>query len=235
MKHSFRWNRAGVALATLGCVLGTSVFAAEPDLAARLEKGGLAPDRARQLAGSVTAAERAGLPVVTVVSRIDEGLAKQVPADAMERAIQTRLDALKAAQGLLAGAGYTDLSVEPARQLLSATAMATESGVPADDLRAVLTRAQGRAAMRLASVVGAGESLHLAGFAPPATRALMIDCIDRNLGRMEILRAVNHCIQQKRAGRSDDEIRAALWGPATGTNDTFRGHGGMRNGQGRGG
>ena len=232
MKHPCRWNRAGVALAALGCVLGTSSFAAEPDLASRLENGGLAPERARQLAGSVTAAERAGLPVAAVVSRIDEGLAKQVPADAMERAIQTRLDALKAAQGLLAGAGYADLTMEPVRQLLSATAMATESGVPADDLRAVLARAEGRAAMRMTSIVGAGESLRLAGFSPPATRALMSDCIDRNLGRMEILRAVNHCIQQKRAGRSDDEIRATLWGPAAGTNDTFRGHGGMRGGRG---
>lgn len=232
MKHPFRWNRVGVALAALGCVLGTSTFAAEPDLAARLEKGGLAADRARQLAGSVTAAERAGLPVATVVSRIDEGLAKQVPADALERAIQARLDALKTAQGLLAGAGFADLTVEPVRQLLSATALAAESGVPADDLRAVLARAEGRAAMRMASVVGAGESLQLAGFSSPATRALMLDCIDRNLGRMEVLRAVNHCIQQKRAGRSDDEIRAALWGPATGTNGTFRGHGGMRGGRG---
>lgn len=238
MKTKCRWFRQSVTAMLLACaftVTGAALAAPETDsnLSARLEKGGFTKEQSQRVIQSVDAARKAGLPVDSLLSRIDEGLAKQAPADALERAVQARLQSLESAKTLLA-ASYSNVAAEPFRQLLAATALALESGVSADDLRAIIARGKGEFAMRMTSVIAAGESLHLAGLGQATTLALMSDCLDRNLGRREILRVVNYCIQQHHAGIDDAEMRAALWGSPANTNNTSCGPGGMRGGQCRG-
>lgn len=233
MKHLNRGDRTRALWALLVfifalCGPAFATTSADSALATRLEKGGLSAAQAQRLTSAIAEAQRAGSPVDSVLSRIDEGLAKQVSPDAMERAVQLRLKSLQSAHAIVSAAGYSDFSFEPSRQLLTATVLASESGVPIDDLRSVIARGQGRFAMRMASVIGAGESLHLAGFERETVQSIMSDCIDRNLGRMEILRVVSHCVQQHRAGMSDSAIRANLWSASSTTN-------GLRRGQGPGG
>jgi hypothetical protein len=83
--------------------------------------------------------------------------------------------------------------------------------VPTDGLRQVLKAGGGMRAMRLQAVVEAGESLKLLGVDDATVTALMQDFVSRNLGRGEIVRAVQFVSQQHRAGVAGPRIRELLW------------------------
>ena len=46
-------------------------------------------------------------------------------------------------------------------------------------------------------VLEAGETLQVAGLDTKHTRQIMMDCLDRDLNRMEILRAVDYVLVEK--------------------------------------
>jgi len=169
------------------------------------------------LAGSVCAEPAAvqqaiqeGLPTESVRTLIAEGQAKQVPAAELDAAAQRRLASLREAKAMLRANGYD--CVGPGQQELMATVgRALESKVPADALRQVLKAGGGMRAMRLQAVVDAGESLKLLGVDNATVSALMQDFVSRNLGRGEILRAVQFVSQQHRTGVAGPRIRDLLW------------------------
>jgi hypothetical protein len=170
------------------------------------------------LAGSVCAEPAAvqqaiqeGLPAESVRTLIAEGRAKQVPAAELDAALQRRLAALREAKAMLQDAGYGRCPAAQQQELVAAVGRALESKVPADALRQVLKTGGGTRAMRLQAVVDAGESLKLLGLNDATVSALMQDFVARNLGRGEILRAVQFVSQQHRAGVAGPKIRESLW------------------------
>lgn len=228
-RNDASYRRTAAAMLLIAAVIGTcpmrATCAEGGDVAVRLEKSGFTKEQAQRVVAVLEAGQKAGLPAAPLLSRIDEGLAKQVPAGTLTEAVQARLHKLEQAKQILVGSGYADPAAEPAQRLLTATTLALESGLAPDDLQKVLARGQGGFTMRMASIVEAGEAFHLAGLGRESVVALMKDCIDRGLGRMEILRVVRHVVEQHRAGRSDADIRAGLWSASGPTNGAHRGRG----------
>jgi len=192
----------------------------------RLRTHNFTVEQARQTLDCLSEAQRQGVPVATLTTRLDEGLAKKAEPQAIATALQARLRVMTQARTMLKVAHYDTVAEEPRNELLTTTGLALESGVAAEDIGAVLKRGNGQSALRMKSVVEAGESLHLAGVDHATTQSLMSDCLDRNLRRMEVLRAVRYSIQQHRGGMSGDNIRRSLWGGNTAT----EGARGWRNG-----
>lgn len=184
---------------------------------ARLQQRGFSIEQARQALTCLSEAQRQGVPVAALTSRLDEGLTKQAEPQAIATALQARLRVMTQARTLLQAARYDAVADEPRNELLTATGLALESGVAADDIGTILKRGDGQSALRIKSVVEAGESLHLAGVDRATTQTLMNDCLDRNLRRMEVLRAVRYSVQQHRGGMTGDNIRRSLWGGNTAT------------------
>jgi len=178
----------------------------------RLRQGGFSSDQARQILALLTEAQRQAVPAATLTARLDEGLAKKAAPQAIVSALETRLRTMTQARAMVRTAEYDAVPAAVRDELLIATGLALESGVAADDLQTVMRRGNGQAALRTKSVVEAGETLHLAGVDRETTRTLMDDCMQRNLRRMEVLRAVRYSIQQHKSGMNGDNIRRSLWG-----------------------
>lgn len=180
-------------------------------------KSGLSAAEANALLTPVRAARDESLPAEAVFTKIEEGLAKKAALDRVEEAARLRLDCLRRANRLVAPVGSDDRHGQGhgggRQQLILRTAMALESGLPDAVVQAVFDRfgASPRYG-RLSHVMEVGETLQLAGFDPTDTRQIMFDCIDHNLNRMEIQRAVDYILRERRKGRDFKAIRADLWG-----------------------
>lgn len=197
----------------------------------RLQQRGFTPEQIDQTLACLADARRQGVPAAALTLRLEEGLAKNVEPARLLATLQTRARTMFQARALVQAANYDLVPGGPGDDLLVATGLALESGVPATDLSGVLQRGDGRFAMRMASIVEAGESLHLAGVDVATTRALMNDCLDRDLRRMEVLRAVRYTIQQHRGGMDGDDIRRSLWGGKAAGEASPGWHGGQGNGR----
>lgn len=212
---------------------------AEPSAAAdipRLRQRGFTPEQASQTLSCLAEARRQGMPDTVLALRLEEGLAKNVDPQVLLAGLQVRLRTMVQAHDMVQAATYDMVPGSPGEDLLVATGLALESGVSAEDLAAVLRRGNGQSARRIQSVVEAGETLHLAGIDPATTRILMNDCLDRDLRRMEVLRAVHYIVQQHRGGMDGDRIRRSLWGGKAGIEGGHGWHGGGGgNGNGAGG
>jgi hypothetical protein len=174
------------------------------------------------LAGSVWAelpavqtAINEGLPVESVKTLIAEGQAKQVPAAELDAAVQRRLASLRSAKAMLQETGYGKCPAAQQRELTVAVANALESKVTTDALRETLKAGGGSRVMRLQAAVEAGEAIKLLGVDDATVAALMRDFVTRNLGRGEIVRAVQFVSQQHRAGVAGQQIRESLWKKTT--------------------
>lgn len=198
----------------------------------RLRQGGFSSDQARQILGLLAEAQRQEVPAATLTARLDEGLAKKAAPQAIVSAVETRLRSMTQARAMVRTAEYDAVPAAVRDELLIATGLALESGVAADDLQTVMRRGNGQAALRTKSVVEAGETLHLAGVDRETTRMLMDDCMQRNLRRMEVLRAVRYSIQQHKSGMNGENIRRSLWSGNVAVEGARGWHGG---GQGRAG
>jgi hypothetical protein len=198
----------------------------------RLRQQGFTPDQARQTLACLTEAQRQEVPLPALTTRLEEGLAKKAEPQTVMAAVQTRLRVLTQARTLLQAAHYGTVPELPRNELLTATGLALESGVPADDLASTLQRGQGQNALRLKSIIEAGESLRLAGVDRATTQSLMNDCLERNLRRMEVIRAVHYSIQQHRGGMDGENIRRSLWGGNAATEGARGRRGGGQGGAG---
>jgi len=176
-------------------------------------RSGLSAEEADALLAPVYAARDESLPVGAVFAKIEEGLAKKVAVDRVTAAAELRLDYLRHATRLVAVLGCGKEHGED-RRLVARTAMALESGLPEEVLKEVFSRHSGHRYGRLVHVLEAGETLQLAGLRAKNTQQIMMDCMDRDLNRMEILRAVDYVLVEKQKGRDFQAIRADLWVPS---------------------
>ncbi len=177
-------------------------------------KSGLSAEEADALLVPVRAARDESLPAEAVFTKIEEGLSKKVPLDRVADAATLRLDYLRRAARLVerlpgsvgrhgGGGGIQRLEVR--------TAMALESGLPEPVIRDVFKHLSSPRYGRLIHVMEAGETLQLAGLDPQDTKQIMMDCLERNLNRMEIQRAIDYIVEEHRKGRGFKAIRADLW------------------------
>jgi hypothetical protein len=230
----------GIVVALLAAVLagaplcraGTPTEAQQA--AEALQTHGVTGTAAERIRTAIEACESEGLPAEPLRTRLLEGLAKRAAPDALAAAVDARLAALRSARDMIRAAGYGDPAEPSHGELLASTARAVESGVPAADLATVLSRGEGGSGGRMQTIVESGESLTLAGVDAATVRAFMMDCLDRNLRRMEMLRAARFSIQQHRGGMNGAEIRRALWGDDASQPLPLRGQGTGRGGPGGG-
>jgi len=173
-------------------------------------KNGLSAQEADALLRTAYSARDEALPVDCIFIKIEEGLAKHVDAAQVAEAAEARLDCLRKARQLIDGQ-HPGRGGEGPPHLLIYTCMALESGLPEEVLQEVFKRQGGRRYGRLVHVLEAGETLQLAGLDPKNTQQIMNDCIDRNLNRLEILRAVDYVLSEQRKGRDFKAIHADLW------------------------
>ncbi len=179
-------------------------------------KSGLSADEADALLAPVCAAREEALPAEAVFCKIEEGLAKKVSVDRVLVAAELRLDCLCSAKQLLAsqkkkGEGFAGGRYDGNQRLVLRVAMALESGLPKEVLQEVLFRKDACRPGRVGHVLEAGETLQLAGLDPKQTQQIMIDCLERNLNRMEILRAVDYILTEQNKGRDFKSFYPDLW------------------------
>ena len=172
-------------------------------------KSGLTVEQTDALLCPVYSAQTEALPGSCVFLKIEEGLAKQVPADQVRSAAVTRLECLRRADQLV-------MAVRQGRggqhnHLVMHTCMALESGLPETVLQNVFSRPGGFRYGRLIHVIEAGEALQLAGLAPKDTQHIMNDCLDRDLNGSEVMRVVELFQQGLQAGKDFDTLHNALW------------------------
>lgn len=172
---------------------------------------GLSTGDTEKLLAPVLAASEESLPAECVFIKVEEGLAKQVDADRIVAAAEARLECLRKARKLLASnpSGRGGAGSPP--HLITRICIVLESGLPEEVLQEVFNRPGGPRYGRLVHVLEAGETLQLAGLDPQNTQQIMNDCLDRNLNRMEILRAVDYVLSEQRNGRGFKAIHADLW------------------------
>ncbi len=178
-------------------------------------KSGLSADETDALLAPVYAAREEALPAEAVFCKIEEGLAKKVSVDRVLVAAELRLSYLRSASQMLSlqkkqGKGFSG-GHDGGQRLVVRTAMALESGLPKEVLQNVLVRNGGRRPGRVGHVLEAGETLQLAGLDSKYTQQIMIDCLERNLNRMEILRAVDYILTEQNKGRDFKSIYPDLW------------------------
>jgi hypothetical protein len=190
---------------------GNGAAGADGPLSAELNANGIVGDAADRIVAAARRCEACGLPGDFLRARLREGLAKKAAPETLAAAVETRLKSLEESRNLLGAAGYDDRREPSHRELLESVAHALESGMPPAAFGRVLSRGRGTAALRVQTVVESGESLHLAGLEDETVIGFMTDCLDRNLRRMEILRAARLIVQQHRGGVNSSEIRRALW------------------------
>ena len=200
---------AGVLLLAWGHAAGSrGETAAREAMRAR----GLEGPAMESIAGRFADAARRGLPRSPLRARLEEGLAKRADPEAIAAAVDRRLDALVRADVLLAGSdeGRRPHGVDADAGLL-VLVQALESGVPEEAFEGLFRPGRGGLSPRMQAVVEAGELLHLAGVDGDAVTWFMRDSRDRNLRRMEAIRAARFWIRLHGEGVPGEEIRRRLW------------------------
>jgi hypothetical protein len=179
-------------------------------LVSQLKDGGLSPESADPCLDPAREAARLGLPAESILTRLEEGLAKRAEPNALLEATRLRLLNLQKAASVLRQAGYENRSL-PDIQLLNSATLALESGLPADTLLSVLTRAGDKQPERMRVIVEAGETMCLNHMDAATVAQIMTDFAERNMRRTEILRASRFAVQQNNDHVEGTRIRQRLW------------------------
>jgi hypothetical protein len=171
--------------------------------------GGLTAETARQCLMIAEEACKNGLSPDPVLSRIEEGLAKNASPDTLLQAATKRVQAMKTVAPLVRAAGFDQ--TRPAHDsLVMASAMALESGVSPGGLQGVLTLSQGQQAERLRVIIEAGQTLRLGGLDDEAVGKMMNEYMERNMRCGEVMRATRTALQQHRGEMDDSRIQTTL-------------------------
>jgi DNA-binding transcriptional MerR regulator len=168
-------------------------------------------EEARTMLAHACAGSRAGLPSTPILSKIEEGLAKRVPAQALASAAEQRVLFLGRARDIAESSGV----IVPDDEVVVAAALAMESGLEEAVIEAVFAAGRGKRPAEIGATIQAGESLRLEGFGPEDIGPILTDCLNRNLRRLEIRRVVRYALQQRARGMTPRAIRQSLWGNAT--------------------
>lgn len=151
------------------------------------------------------------LPVNTVVSRLEEAIAKRVRTESIQKSLEQRLNSLRTARTLLLQAGYDRTDTMGEQPLVVSVASAWESGVPVATLQTVLDGSGGKSSCHMQKVLEAGEILKLVGLDDFYITRLMSDFQDRRLCCGEILRVVKLVTEKHREGVGSGAILQNLW------------------------
>lgn len=171
---------------------------------------GFSVDSTRECLAPLQEAVRQALPLESVWTRIEEGVAKGVSAQALQDAVRQRLASLEQAAAILREAGYSGRNRRHDK-LIKSLALAMESGISADSLRGILTRTEGGQYERIQSIVEAGEVMRLNGMDEATVTQMMNDFTERKMRRTEIIRAARFAMQQHSAHVEGTRIRQQLW------------------------
>ncbi len=176
----------------------------------QLRANGLSTKSAQECLAPVQEAARLGLPADTVLTRVEEGTAKGVEANALQAAGRQRLATLQSAAEVVRQAGYGSRNTQH-DQLIKSVALALESGLSVDTLRGVFAKARSGQSELMRSIVEAGETMRLSGMNEPTVRQMMADFTERNMRRTEVIRASRFAVQQHRSHVEGTRIRQQLW------------------------
>ncbi len=162
--------------------------------------------------------EELGLPSELLRLRLREGIVKGVNPQQIKIALEQRMQLLIQSHELLHHRSRAD-SARRRRQrpVITETDVETltralESGIPIALFEELYESQRGIHARRLRAVVEAGEMMHLAGVETESVRQFMLDCRERNLMRMETLRAARYWIDKHQREIEPETIRRQLWG-----------------------
>ena len=180
-----------------------------------MRTGGYAPDTVAACLVAARETAQRGLPPEPVVARIEEGVAKKAEGNAVLSAARQRVRSMGEAAALLKEGGYASGN-EAGRRLVVSVALALESGLRSETLQGVLKDAGGKQTERVRCVIEAGETMRLDGMDEETVGQLMGDFMERNLRRMEIIRASRYAVQQHHARIEGTRIRQQLWSGGTG-------------------
>jgi hypothetical protein len=188
--------------------LGFTVERVDQTLA-ECRKNGLSVGATDALLCSVYTAHAESLPTDYVFLKIEEGLAKHADVAKVAVAADARLVCMRKADALI-------LTVRESRggehqHLVMHSCVVLESGLPEEVLLNIFNRPGGFRYGRMIHAVEAAETLQLDGLAPEHIEHLMMDCLDRDLNRIEVFRAVDFVVVEHRAGKDFDTIHDELW------------------------
>jgi hypothetical protein len=176
----------------------------------QLKTKGFPIELAKECLAPAQEAAQQGLPADFVLTRIEEGVAKEAEAKVLREAGRQRLLNLRNAAAVLRQGGYGSRNAVH-DQLMQSVTLALESGLSADTLQGVLIRAKGGQSERMRSIVESGETMRLNGMDETTVRQMMTDFTERNMRRTEIMRASRFAVQQHKAHVDGARIRQQLW------------------------
>jgi hypothetical protein len=197
--------------ALLGYCRGSGLESAEVgEIVRRCQSQGISLGDAHMMLGSVCTASRAGLPPAPALMKIEEGLAKRVPPQAIVSAVKRRVMYLGRARQI----AESWKAASSGDGVIVSAALAMESGLEEEVVQAVFAAGRGKRPAEISAAIEAVEALHLEGFEADDVRPILTDCLTRNLRRLEIRRVVRYALQQRARGMSPHAIRQSLWGNA---------------------
>lgn len=200
--RKIRYAGAGLLLLAAAGGLMTA-RGGEPVLEVRreLEAHAVPEAPAGRIAACVNQAEREGLPCEALACRVCEGLAKRVPPEALQAAVEARAARLREAHKLLGDAGCPACPRrhgKGTRCLCCLLAQALESGVPPQVFSELLAQPDAALLTRLPALVEAGEMLHLAGLGAPEIQAFLHEGRAGNWNRRETLDRARERVRRAR-------------------------------------
>jgi hypothetical protein len=145
----------------------------------------LTSEQTRAALTPVLETARAGLPSGLVLTKIEEGLTKQVDAISLGIAAANRASQLARAH-LLVHQTHGE-KVCQHDELLDAITHGLESGLPDTVLQALLVATKQLGLVRMLTLLESGEILQLGGVPPAETQALLLDFVKRGLGSRQMM------------------------------------------------
>ncbi len=179
-------------------------------LLSRLANANIGPHEARDILEPLFQDFRAGYPERNIFLKIHESILKKSLAENLKATAQKRHEAFKNARAILAQAGYP-ASMDAYPALFNATAFALESGQDPAFLREILNTGKGKPSDRVTAVIEASEILHYAGLEPEILKAIMEDCLRKNLEGLQMERITEQVKEDMRKGTDHKTIRNKLW------------------------
>ncbi len=182
-----------------------------------LEAQFLSNEESESILQHVVQASTAGVPRALILARLREGLVKQATSAQLIEALKARQQAQQDASALLRSVpqGRRRGRRQPdADRFHEIVVRALESGVPREafeNLFADETGPRRLGAQRMQAIVEAGEMLYLDGMNSDFVRRFMLACRDRQVRRMDALRAARETIVLHRQGMDPDAILRQVW------------------------
>lgn len=160
----------------------------------RCRQRSLTDEQMRAALIPVVETARAGLPSGLVLTKIEEGLTKQVDAKALGIAAKNRASQVARAHLLLHQTH--DENACQHDELLDTITYGLESGLPDSVLQTLLGATKQLGVSRLLTLIKAGEMLQLGGVPPAEAQTLLLDFVKRGLGSRQMLEEARQQVEK---------------------------------------